>query len=210
MSAPRARPGPAMPSQDRLDCTPLLALRVSSLMPSRRNIRIFLFLASNERHIPPARPPSSPCRLCPPRRHPAECQWPPPTPARARGPSAPRVRTPRMSFGPATPSQDRTDRAPLLALQVSSLMPSLAISASRAHFLDLASDMRPIPSSRPPSSPGLLCPPQRHPAGSEWPPPTPAVPAGRARIVFSARPVVLPRPHTIAQPAPACLPSLSA
>ncbi len=44
-------------------------------------------LTAAPRPIPPARPPPPPDRLRPPRRHPAVREWPPRTPACARGPS---------------------------------------------------------------------------------------------------------------------------
>ena len=75
----------------------------------------------------------------------------------------------------AAQSQDRPDRAPLLALRVSSLRRSRRNSCHlRALIVSLASDVRPIPPVRPLSSPGRLRPPRRHRAVREWPPPTPA------------------------------------
>ena len=132
-------------------------------MPSRRVLRRFTdaqlsqygalslsfsaeSIASHLCPIPPARPPSSPGRLCPPCRHLTVRKWFSLKPARARGPSAPRVRTPCTSRDAATSSQNRPDRAPLLALRVSSLMPN-PTSAWRALVLVLVltSDVRPIP-----------------------------------------------------------------
>ena len=125
-SAPRVRTlclscGASTSSKDRPDSTPLLALRVPALILAWRS----LF----------ARPPSSPGRLRPPRRHPAEREWPTPIPARALAPSAPRVRTPCMSRGAATHSQHRPDRAVFVSLH---RCPVIVISAWRGLFVSLA------------------------------------------------------------------------
>ena len=74
-------------------------------------------------------------------------------------------------------------------------------------FSFIASDVRPIPPARLASSPGRLRPPRRH-AVREWPPPNPAQACGPSAPT-RARPVILPRPHKIAQTAPPCSPSAS-
>ena len=79
------------PISSEKSCSPFMPLHGCN-----RNVS-FSFIASDVRPIPPARLASSPGRLRPPRRHPAEREWPPPTPARdlagrERLVSAPRAR----------------------------------------------------------------------------------------------------------------------